>query len=428
MSYLIRLLILSEIFFSSPSASAVSVLSFPLTKVDIRPTDSRGSYDVVSTLKRGAFTNVSVTNMGYSQYVMNVGVGDPPTYYSLVVDTGSSITFVGRSKPYNKTSTSIATGQNVEVTYGLGYLAGPEYYDTVTLAPDIVITNQSIGNVVAYTDWPGVDGVLGVGPVNLTVGSLSPNITSIVPTVMDNARLQGLIQQQIMSVSFAPASTDNDTNGVVMFGGVDSSLFVGNITYVPVTSTYPAALSWGINVTSCFYGETIIFLTSTAGTVDTGNSLVALADDFFATYMAAIPGSYYDNQSSFIVIPSSSIGNMQPLNLTIGGAVFTMDVAAQLVPIGQDSAWDGNPGVQYGTVGPLGRQSGQGWDFVLGQKFLERYYAVFDGEKNRVGLAYTNYSTSPPPETSSASSNTFGFSLLALLSIITQAYTLQLMF
>ncbi|KAG1724459.1 aspartic peptidase domain-containing protein [Suillus paluster] len=179
-----------------------------------------------------------------------------------------------------------------------------------------------------------------------------------------------------------------------MFGGVDSSLFVGNITYVPVTSTYPAVLSWGINVASCFYGETIIFLTSTAGTFDTGNSLVALADDFFATCMAAIPGSYYDNQSSFIVIPSSSIGNMQPLNLTIGGAVFTMDVAAQLVPIGQDSAWDGNPGVQYGTVGPLGHQSGQGWDFILGQKFLERYYAVFDGEKKCVGLAYTSSSDS----------------------------------
>jgi len=45
-----------------------------------------------------------------------------------------------------------------------------------------------------------------------------------------------------------------------------------NITYVPVTSTYPAALSWGINATSCIYGEIPIFLTSTAGTVDTGYS------------------------------------------------------------------------------------------------------------------------------------------------------------
>jgi hypothetical protein len=66
--------------------------------------------------------------------------------------------------------------------------------------------------VVARADWSGVDGILGVGPIDLTVGSLSPNITSLVPTVMDNAQKQGLIQQQIMSVSFAPASTNNEAS------------------------------------------------------------------------------------------------------------------------------------------------------------------------------------------------------------------------
>lgn len=122
-------------------------------------------------------------------------------------------------------------------------------YDTITLTPDIVITNQSIGNVVVNTaNWLGVDGILGVGPVGLTIGSLSPNITSLVPTVMDNARKQGLIQQQIMSVSFAPASSDNDTSedsqsfsslsilrsfldGIITFGGVDPSLVSWNSFY-----------------------------------------------------------------------------------------------------------------------------------------------------------------------------------------------------
>jgi len=137
--------------------------------------------------------------------------------------------------------------------------------------------------------------------------------------------------------------------------------------------------------------------------------------------VAAIPGSYYDNQTTF-VIPSSSIANMQPLNFTIGSTLFTMDVAAQLIPVDQDYAYSG---VQYGTIGPLGHLSGQGLDFILGQKFLEIYYAVFDGENNRVGLAYTNHYTPPPPGTSGALSNTFGFYIVALLSMITQVYTLQ---
>src|ERR1700709_2092676 len=89
------LLIISAISLLSRPASATPLLNFPLTKVDIRAPASRGSYDTGSTLKRWALSNVPVSNLNFFHYFMNVGVGDPPTYYSLVVDTGSSITFVG---------------------------------------------------------------------------------------------------------------------------------------------------------------------------------------------------------------------------------------------------------------------------------------------------------------------------------------------
>lgn len=40
-------------------------------------------------------TTIPVTNLAYVQYTANIGVGSPPTYYNIVVDTGSSNTFVG---------------------------------------------------------------------------------------------------------------------------------------------------------------------------------------------------------------------------------------------------------------------------------------------------------------------------------------------
>jgi hypothetical protein len=40
--------------------------------------------------------------------------------------------------------------------------------DQVTLAPNLVITNQSIGDALSYAGFPGVDGIFGVGPVDLT--------------------------------------------------------------------------------------------------------------------------------------------------------------------------------------------------------------------------------------------------------------------
>jgi hypothetical protein len=38
---------------------------------------------------------IHAVNLGFEQYTVSVGVGDPPTYYELVVDTGSSNTWVG---------------------------------------------------------------------------------------------------------------------------------------------------------------------------------------------------------------------------------------------------------------------------------------------------------------------------------------------
>lgn len=47
---------------------------------------------------------------------------------------------------------------------------GTEYTDTVTLGTGLVITKQSIGVASSVTGISGVDGILGIGPVDLTEG------------------------------------------------------------------------------------------------------------------------------------------------------------------------------------------------------------------------------------------------------------------
>ncbi len=46
-------------------------------------------------------------------YTASVGVGSPVTDYTLLIDTGSSNTWVGADKKYNRTSTSKNTGKSV---------------------------------------------------------------------------------------------------------------------------------------------------------------------------------------------------------------------------------------------------------------------------------------------------------------------------
>ena len=77
-----------------------------------------------STSKRQTIS-IDVTNQVVS-YVANVEIGSPATTYSLLIDTGSSNTWVGADQAYKQTETSVDTGNSVSVTYGSGSFSGTE--------------------------------------------------------------------------------------------------------------------------------------------------------------------------------------------------------------------------------------------------------------------------------------------------------------
>lgn len=156
--------------------------------------------------------------------------------------------------------------------YGSGGFSGEEWLDTVTLTSSLVIDQQSIGVASSTQDVNGFDGVLGLGPIDLTEYSVSNTVE--VPTVTDNLYTQKKIAQEVLGVFFAPVS-EPDSNGELTFGGYDSSVITSSVNYVPVTSTSPASNYWGIDQSISYGGTTV--LSSTAGIVDTGTTLILLA-------------------------------------------------------------------------------------------------------------------------------------------------------
>ena len=61
-----------------------------------------------------------------------------------------------------------------------------------------------------------------------------------VPTVTDNAFSQGLITNKEVSISFAPSNQTTANNGQLTFGDIDSSGFVGDLTFVYVPAILPS--------------------------------------------------------------------------------------------------------------------------------------------------------------------------------------------
>ncbi|OAX33575.1 acid protease [Rhizopogon vinicolor AM-OR11-026] len=343
---------------------------------------------VQALLQNSASSSINAANNGVI-YTTDIGVGTPPTNYTLLIDTGSSNTWIGAGKDYTKTSTSVDTGGTFYVAYGGSEsVSGEEYLDTVTLNSDLVIENQSIG-VASSKSAAGlggpIDGILGLGPVDLTEGTVSN--ANEVPTVMDNLYKWGTISQDVLGVFFSPSSAD-DTAGELTFGGYDNSRITGDVNYVSITSTPPADTFWGIDQ-SISYGTTMI-LSETAGIVDTGTTMILIATDAFVKYQSATGGTL-DQSTGLLKISSDQYNNLSSLYYTIGGVSYELTPNAQIWPRSLNSDIGGTTNSIYLVVGDIGTPSGSGLDFINGYCFLERFYSVFDTTNSKVGFATTEY-------------------------------------
>lgn len=314
---------------------------------------------------------------------MTVGVGAPPTEYKLLIDTGSSNTWVGAEQPYVLTSTSNNTGQNFSVTYGSANVSGTEFTDTVTITSSLVISKQSIGVASQSSGLNGLDGILGLGPVDLTIGTLS-NTSAAIPTVVDNLFTQGIISSNEFGIFFQPVVSRHETTGEITFGGVDSSRFNGDIGYVPITSTSPASTFWGVDASITYGDSNATVLSQTAGMVDSGTSLILIASDAFQQFLK-LTGAALDEATGLLTLSTTHYYNLQSLFFNIGGVEYEFTVNAYTWPRHLNQEIGGHSGAIYLTIADLGTRSGEGLDFILGVPFFERFYVVFDTANQRVG-------------------------------------------
>jgi cathepsin E len=223
-----------------------------------------------SGLNVDAVIDSSADNLVFS-YVATVGIGIPATDYSLIVDTGSSFIVIDtNNKPYVQTGTSVQGPNTISETFSsTSSFTGKEFFDTVTITPSLVVKDQAICVSNSSDGFEsGVDGILGLGPVDLTLGALFPDSDSTVPTIVGNAFSQGLISADEISIAFQPTDVSSSVNGVLTWGGTNTTNVTGTISFTPITTVSPSNEFWGFNQ-SIHYGTTTI-LAQTAGIVDTG--------------------------------------------------------------------------------------------------------------------------------------------------------------
>ncbi|NP_001148782.1 aspartic proteinase oryzasin-1 precursor [Zea mays] len=185
---------------------------------------------------------IALKNYMNAQYFGEIGVGSPQQKFTVIFDTGSSNLWVPSSKCYfsiacyfhsryksGQSSTYKKNGKPAAIRYGTGSIAGFFSEDSVTLG-DLVVKDQEF---IEATKEPGLtfmvakfDGILGLGFQEISVGNATP--------VWYNMVKQGLISDPVFSFWFN-RHADEGEGGEIVFGGMDSSHYKGDHTFVPVT-------------------------------------------------------------------------------------------------------------------------------------------------------------------------------------------------
>ncbi|KIK68762.1 hypothetical protein GYMLUDRAFT_733420 [Collybiopsis luxurians FD-317 M1] len=396
---LFSLILLSFRIAASPASVAdlpTAVFTLPVQKV----VNSSGHADFVQagrvrlqsfqTDARRPFPDNATNQVVTYTVALRAGSG---SYSKLVVDTGSSNTWVG-SDPGNRFKPSKSSNRPygfVGIVYGSGLMFGVEYLDTVELTPALNIKGQSIGAGYFTIGFQGFDGILGLGPVGLTQSTVtnfsapfSDNQT--VPTVMNNLKAQEKISNNILGVYFAPATNESTNNGELSFGGVDFSQTIpfGISGVFPRTTPY-----WGISGLDMKYQNATIGSSQTC-IVDTGTTLIYLPKSTFQAYKNAT-GAETDPSTNLLSITLIQYQNLVDLIVNIGGKQFYLTPNGQIFPRSLNTAIGGDPNKIYLIIASGGIDGGgQIPACILGQSWLERWYSVYDTDSDMVGFIQTD--------------------------------------
>ncbi|KAG2357577.1 aspartic peptidase domain-containing protein, partial [Suillus spraguei] len=266
----------------------------------------------------------SLTNVCWG-YSVSVGIGVPPTIYNLLVDTGSSVTWVGATTTYVRTGTSIETKEHVVVKYDSASFEG--------------------------ATW---DGILGIGPKDLKLHTLDDAPEETIPTVTNFLFERDIITEPVVGIFFQPLAANVVNYGELTFGGADPVLYTSSIEYTDITDSHPSSEHWGIDQ-AITYGETVI-LRHTAGIVDSGMTFIFIASDAYKRYKAATGGTV-NRANNLLQISRDKYNSLYSLNFSYWARLPT--------------------------------RTGAGLDFINGYVFLQRFYTVFDTKNSRIGFAET---------------------------------------
>jgi len=331
-------------------------------------------------------TSVNLTNYQDAQYFGPISIGTPPQSFTVIFDTGSSNLWVPSStcpprniacQTHNKynssaSSTYVENGEPFAIQYGTGSLKGFLSEDTVGVG-SFSIVNQVFAEA---TQEPGItfvaaafDGILGLAFESISVNHVTP--------VFYNMMDQGLVEEEVFSF-WMSQTPDTIPGGELTFGGVDTSRYTGEVTWVPLTAqTY-----WQIHMDDFRVNDnsTGWCPSPCKAIADTGTSLITGPSAYMNALNKELGAFVFRGEGIF---PNCDILTTGPtITIVLAGRNFDLkpsDYILQVSNEGTTTCVSGFYGLDIPPpTGPL---------YIIGDTFLSKYYSIYDFANKRVGFA-----------------------------------------
>ncbi|KAH9810845.1 aspartic peptidase A1 [Melampsora americana] len=349
-----------------------------------------------STAANSVGFSIEANDVGY---FAEIEIGTPPTKFKLILDSGSSDTWVPLPECVNtndasssdgcnhvtldrESSTLRRTSDDFKITYGTGSVKGVIVQETMIIG-GLILKNHAFGGATSESKEFAArtvpfDGIMGTGRSVLA----SQKVLTPIEAMSNSGILPGAF------IGYALGRVSDGGNiGLSTFGGVDNTKFNGDLTLFPNINTkgfWEGAMS-EVKV------DGVTVLTSRTGILDTGTTLIIAPPADAEAVHAKIPESKSDGKGRY-TIPCTT---KTIVSLSFGGISWDIKpVDLTFQPVSENLEGKCISAISAGTIG-----GSKQW--LIGDAFLKGVYFATDATNNQMGLAVINDSTS-----SSESKNT----------------------
>lgn len=332
---------------------------------------------------------------------MNVTLGTPPQKLRLLLDTGTSDTWVNVAtselcadpkaacSPFGTyDANSSSTYSYIEGGFNISALAsilGDYATDTLTMG---TTTFPSMQFGIAYSSTDP-QGDIGIGyPTG------ESQVENQGQAVYKNLPAQMVDQGMINSYAYSLWLNDlNASTGNILFGGVDTARYHGSLATLPLQEVGGSVSQFPITLTQMTFGSVVIAKNlALALALVSGNTLTYLPNALAQAIFQEV-GAFFDENSGEAFIPCSQASVPGTLNFTFSSvtiAVPMRELVLDVLTNGGNGApstigGQGTPACVFGIAPALDTP------LQLGATFMRSAYIVFDIDNNEISLAQANF-------------------------------------